>query len=117
MFDTFYPPLPPAPGTSMTPAIKLLVAEFGDSYEQTTPDGINHIRDKISLRWEDVHPADAIEIETFLRAKQGYLPFYYTPSDDLSPILWTCKVWSYSRNRSGFRTLSAEFVQSFTPDV
>jgi phage-related protein len=116
MFRTFNPPIPPSPGTRQEREVKLLVASFGDGYEQTVPDGVNHMRRKLSLNWDSLLPNQADQIDLFLREHMGYLPFYYTPSDEAVPVAWTCKDWSFSRNKGGLRSLTAQFVESFTPD-
>jgi phage-related protein len=117
MFPTFTPPIPPSPGTRQERDIKLYVAEFGDGYEQVVPNGLNHMRRKLSLSWDSLTPTDSNTIDSFLKTQKGYLPFYYTPSDELTAIAWTCKEWSFQRNQSGFRSLTAQFIESFTPDV
>ncbi len=112
-FLTFIPPRPPAPGTMNQPTMKLRKADFGDGYTQVTPDGMNHVRQKLTLSWEDLTPDEAKQITGFLKAQGGYTPFYYTPSDDTTQKKWTCEEYSDKRGTSGFRTVSATFIQSF----
>jgi phage-related protein len=111
--QTFIPPLPPSEGTSVTQKLKLLKAEFGDGYTQITRDGINHIRKSIRLTWDLLHPDDAAIITDFLTFHGGDTPFFYTPSDELTPIKWTCSDWSDTRGQGGYRAISATFEQSF----
>lgn len=109
----FTPPVPPSPGTGNQPEVKLLEAEFGDGYTQSAPDGINHIRRVLNLKWEMLSPAQCDQIVAFLTARGGSEPFLYTPSDELTPVKWTCKKWGDERLKNGLRSVNAEFRQSF----
>lgn len=112
--QTFTPPVPPSPGTSDRPEIKLHTADFGDGYTQETPDGLNHIRRVIVLKWEMLTPAQCASILSFLRQRGGWEPFWYTPSDETVAIKWTCKEWDDQRLKNGLRSLSATLKQSFS---
>lgn len=110
---TFIPPIAPSPGTSEKTAAKLRTAEFGDGYTAASPDGLNHLRKELMLRWEKLLPDDAKYITDFLTARGGYQPFFYTPSDSSVAYGWTCVEWTDNRVENGFREISATFVQSF----
>lgn len=112
-FPTFNPPVRQSKGTTISPTIKILSAEFGDGYTQESPDGINHIRDSVDLVWDTLLPEDAIAIETFLRGQKGTNPFWYDV-DELDHRKWTCKVWK--RTRDEVHSFSATFVESFLPE-
>lgn len=112
-FDTFTPPIPPSPGTSIAKRPRLYEAEFGDGYTQVTRAGLNHIKRKISLEWEVLLPADADSIDDFLTEKGGDTPFWYTPSNAPAAIKWTCKEWDVRRLENGLRSVSCEFEESF----
>lgn len=108
---TFAPPYPPSLSDD-TPEVKILGAEFGDGYTQTTADGMNNIRSVARLQWSTLLPAEAEAIETFLRARKGYEPFLYRLSDSPSPKRWTCKEWSRSRGTPN--TFTATFREDFS---
>jgi phage-related protein len=112
--QTFNPPRPPAPGTLSKPEYKILEAEFGDGYSQPTPDGLNHIRRTISLEWENLTPIEANQILNFIIAHKGVTPFYYTPSDETTPIKWTCKEHEDARTKGGLRTVTLMLREDFT---
>ena len=112
-YETFQPPVPPSPGTENTPEFKLLEAEFGDGYTQTTRDGMNHIRDVLSLQWDTLTPAQAAYITGFIRRHGGDTAFLYTPSDETTPIKWTCKEISDIRGKGGLREVKCVFRRSF----
>jgi phage-related protein len=109
--DTFNPPVRPSPSPENSPEFRVLEAEFGDGYTQATRDGLNHIRDVVSLRWDTLTPDQANTIETFLRDKGGDTPFLFTLADDVERQ-WKCK--KYSRTRSNPATISAEFREDFS---
>ncbi len=110
---TFTPPKPPSPGTERKPELKIKTTEFGDGYTQETADGLNHIRRTISLTWETLTPTERNTIDSFMTERGGYLPFYYTPSDESTPVKWTCKEWGDRSGKMGFKTFSATFKQYF----
>ena len=101
------------PGTTVKPKLKLLKAEFGDGYTQVTRYGLNHKRKTISLTWETLTPTQASEIVTFFESHGGDTPFYYTPSDESTPIKWTCEEWDDQRKTGGLRKVTATFEQCF----
>lgn len=109
----FTPDPPPSPGTEDKPEFKLLESEFGDGYTQSAPEGLNHIRRVLTLTWDLLLPAQSAAMMTFIRNRKGTDPFYYTPSDETDPVLWTCKDPRDKRLDNGFRSFSATFRQSF----
>ena len=111
---TFTPPIPPVVGGYQNkPEIKLLRADFGDGYSQAAPDGLNHIRKVVSLRWEYLTKAQADTVVAFFVARGGYDPFLFTEPGSASPLQWTCDDWSDTQNEKGYRSISATFRQSF----
>jgi len=112
--QTFTPARAPAPGTSRKPKIKLLTAEFGDGYTQETRDGMNHIRRTLTLTWDTLTPSQADDLSDFFVEHGGDTPFWYTPSNESTPVKWTCKDWSDTAEKQGFRTFRATFEQSFS---
>ena len=107
----FIPPVAPSPGTRHSPEIKLLTASFGDGYEQVSPDGLNHIRRVLDLRWNGVLLEERNAIMDFLMERQGYLPFWYQPFGSPAPIKWTCR--DFSSTADAPWKVSAKFIQHF----
>ena len=108
----FTPAVQPSPGTGMTPEISLHEVPFGDGYTLSSPNGINHIRQKLSLKWDGLTLAQHDLFKNFFEEHMGYLPFYYMHPMDGVMRKWTCKSWS-----SGFgipSTFNAELVQNFS---
>ncbi|TIX27745.1 phage tail protein [Mesorhizobium sp.] len=112
-WQTFNPPVAPSPGTRNKPEIKLLKADFGDGYTQTSPDGLNHIRRTLSLNWECLLPWQKDQIVQFFEDHAGWEPFYYTPSNENQPVKWTCEDWDDTRASDGFK-VSAILKQDFS---
>lgn len=111
---TFTPPRAPSPGTADKPKVKWLKSDFGDGYSSYAPDGLNNIKRTLSLTWEDCLPTQATSITSFLFAQAALaMPFYYTPSDETTPVKWTCENWEDKRGDGGLRTVTATFDQSF----
>src|SRR6476660_297070 len=105
---TFNPNPKPSPGTIRKPKLKILKADFGDGYTQPTPDGINFIRKTLQLQWELLTPTQAQAFDTFFETNAAQ-PFWYTPSNETTPIKWQCGEWSSTVTDSGFYRYSATF--------
>jgi phage-related protein len=112
---TFVPPVRPSPGTGFKPTLKILEAEFGEGYSQPTPDGINHMRLELNLKWDALTEDQMIEIREFFEARKGTEPFYYRPVGYRIALKWTCAEWDGSID--GVWRMSAKFKQSFTSQV
>lgn len=113
---TFRPPVGPSPGTNFKPQVKLLEAEFGDGYSQPTPDGINHIRETVELKWDGLAECEMHAINDFFKERKGSDAFYYKPAGFSKPLKWTCKEWTRDLSDGVWR-MSATFVESFTAQV
>lgn len=114
-FLTFTPPRAPNDSTSDTPEVKILENEFGNGYVQSIADGYNNIRRVMTLTWETLPPEDFQALNNFLRARKGCEPFLWTPSDETTPILWTSKAWSNSRETGGFYKFTCTLRECFIP--
>ena len=112
--QTFNPSIMPSPGTSRRWKLKLLEAEFGDGYSQPVPDGLNHMRRTLDLRWGVLLDEQADEIVNFFLAHEGTTPFYYTPPRETVPVKWTCREWTDDVDEAGFRKVTAQLVQDFS---
>lgn len=109
---TFYPTVAPSPGTVLKPEISLHEVQFGDGYTLSAPNGINHIRHKLSLKWDGLTNLEHTSLRNFFIAQKGYIPFYYTHPSDGVLRKWTCKDWSSTFNPP-YR-FTAELVENFS---
>jgi hypothetical protein len=67
------------------------------------PDGLNFVRRTLSLQWDLLTPAEADAFEAFFVANVP-APFWYQPSDESTPIKWTCEDWDFTTGKGGFRS-------------
>lgn len=109
----FNPPMRPSPGTGHAPEVKLRTAAFGDGYTQSSPAGINHIRQVVTFRWDYLNLAEAKEIEAFFVARGGYQPFEYQLWGESEPRRWVCESWSITEGHP--TRVTATFKESFMP--
>ena len=92
-------------------------SQFGDGYEQRTPDGINAVVQVWDLNFERVDDAIADEIIAFLRARAGVEAFDWTPRWGTSPIRVKCGKWTRrpDGDGDGLSRISARFEQVYEP--
>jgi phage-related protein len=109
---TFTPSIRPSPGAQFSPEISLLKAEFGDGYTQSGPNGLNHIREIVALKWNGITLAQKTELDAFFRSHGGYKPFNYQVYGLPSVLKWTCMEWS-SSSGAPF-TYDAKLKQDFS---
>jgi hypothetical protein len=64
------------------------------------PDGLNFVRRTLSLQWDFLTSAQANALEAFFVANVP-APFWYEPSDESSPVKWTCEDWDFSTGNGG----------------
>lgn len=113
---TFRPTIGPSPGTAFNPEIKLLEVAFGDGYTQSTPNGLNHIKDTVSLKWDALTYEQMVEIYGFFMRHRGNKTFYYKPFGYDETGKWYCKEFSRSTD-DGIWSVSAKLVESFTNEI
>jgi phage-related protein len=111
-FPTFTPPIDPSPGILKNYEMKLLEAEFGEGYTQIARQGYNHIRRKMSLRWDALDRTQRDEIMAFFIERGGDQTFWWQVHDEPEPSKWICKDFS-SEHPDGIYKISAEFLESF----
>ncbi len=79
MPDTFNPSINPSvSGTGVKKKPRILTANFGDGYQQRTPDGLNYDEKEVSLSWDALDFIQFTEILNFFENHKGYISFYYT---------------------------------------
>jgi len=113
--ETFNPSIRPSPGGSRSPEVNLITSGFGDGYSLDMPNGLNHIRAVVSLKWDALTEAQIQELRQFFEDQGGYKAFWYQPHSYAAPLKWTCKEWS-DDGTAPF-SFSAKLRQSFTLEV
>ncbi|WP_036264416.1 phage tail protein [Methylocapsa aurea] len=111
--QTFNPPVKPSAGLRSKPEIKIAKASFGDGYTQSSPDGINYVRQVVELTWDVLTASQASSITTFFSSQGGYLSFLYQIPGDSMQIKYTCDDWSDTHLSNGLHKITATFRQSF----
>jgi phage-related protein len=89
--------------------------QFGDGYEQRSPDGINNIMQRWQLRFDDVDNSIANDIVGFLALRAGWQAFDWTPKWSTAPIKVICKEWTRSIARGDLSNIVCTFEQRFEP--
>ena len=75
----------PDRGISTDQSPKVLVASYGDGYEQRVAAGINNIPESWSLTWNNRTNADANKVIKFLEDQEGVTAFdWYPPDSEIS---------------------------------
>lgn len=100
----------PSWSTSLTQKPKTFNAQFGDGYEQATPNGLNNVLEEWNLTFKDIKDAEYFQIKGFLKSMKGTVAFQWlTPDGDL---LWfRCREWSANPPSYGVREMNMKFEQ------
>lgn len=109
---TFNPAVRPSPGTTRASKPSLHEAGFADGYSLSAPKGLNHMGIQVSYRWDVLTLEQAMALETFFRARGGYIPFYYALLGESNPRKWLCKEWNMTDSTPA--KFTATFVENFS---
>ena len=103
----------PMANTTGQATFRIRKAQFGDGYAQRVVDGINNkvMSWPLTFRGKSAYIAD---IKAFLDRQQGATPFYFTPPGDVQG-LYICESYNVQPMGGDMYTLSATFLQDFTP--
>ncbi len=107
----------PTYGTEAESHSGVIVAKFGDGYEQRAKDGLNSDRLKLSVEFSNVTKAKAVRVVAFLQAHGGHTAFLWTapaPYDD-QQRQWIMRP-PYLHTWDGYdnHTVRAIFEEDFT---
>ena len=76
--------------------VRLIENSFGDGYNQTAPDGINHIKKTYIVTIPSMTVAQKNTLDDFFIDRGGYKNFAWTPVGDSEERLWKCMIWKFS---------------------
>lgn len=107
-----FPAIAPTEAPAETEA-RVLQTNFGDGYGQTVADGIQNVRLTVNVSWLNLTDSEAQTLEDFLRARGGYLPFFWTPPRTATALKWRCQKWTRTPLECAYCNFSATFVQAF----
>ena len=108
-FDTFPAFEPDQEGTSADVMFEMNEAQFGDGYEQASGVGINDTRRDWSVRFK-LGKSDADTIISFLEARKGITPFYWTPPRESSAKLFRVAKFKQSNLKGDQVVISCKFM-------
>lgn len=101
---------------------RLLIAAFGDGYQQRTLDGVNAMNRTWTVQFEMKDAAVIADMETYLEGRKGAAFPFQDPADGKLYNVY-CDSWQVDWLRIGFDvagvrkylngTLSADFVQAY----
>lgn len=91
---------------------RVLVARFGDGYEQRIADGINSVDEMFSVTFNNRSAAEVDDITGYFASLKGATSFTYTIPDDNAvggelAIKVVCQNYSQSYHHDGFYSVSA----------
>lgn len=73
-------------GIDLDDTYRVKEVALGDGFSQRSADGINHIRQRWRLVWDQVSDADAELVRQFFRDLGGTTNFTWQPPDQLSTL-------------------------------
>lgn len=91
---------------------RVLVARFGDGYEQRIADGINSVDEIFSVTFNNRSAAEVDDITGYFASLKGATSFTYTIPDDNAvggelAIKVVCQNYSQNYHHDGFYSVSA----------
>lgn len=108
-----YDEYPPTYGAQEEISDNILSSDFGDSYSQAVPDGINYRRSKYSVSWENHHLDDALIIWNFLRPKVNLDSFMWKWEGVTDEIQVRCTTLTRSFPKFNVQSITATFVTNY----
>lgn len=95
---------------------RVLRLQFGDGYEQRSPDGINHDLRSWSLTFQHCPSAEADQIEAFFVTNQTAIqPFAWTPPRAAAAAKFVCRGWRRVMESPVTDTISCTFEEVADP--
>lgn len=91
---------------------KVITAQFGDGYAQTSSDGINNKSEQYAVKI-NVYEEEAKKVKAFFDRHQGWKSFFWTPP--LGTIgLYTCLDATPVAQGGGLYVFSGTFIKSYS---
>lgn len=107
-----YTPHDSSPGAREVPRVR--TAMFGDGYEQRSSAGIIDFDQFWDLTFDNEDLTSISAIKTFLRARRGVEPFWWTPPREAEAQLWVMEgEFKESNLRPNSSNLSVTFKRWF----
>ena len=101
----------PTLGSSVEVEPRVLVAQFGDGYNQRTADGINNVLHKANLSWEHLTRTEATALMSFFRERAGWKPISWQMPGDSETRKWLCVRYGRTYVDANLDTVTAQFQE------
>jgi|TARA_B110000858_G_scaffold195089_1_gene250754 phage-related protein len=110
----FSAPVQPDKGLSRSNTPRVLLANFGDGYEQRLADGINVLDQNMTISFSTRPKAEIDDLVAFFESLKGVSRFKFNLEDSnegssTETILCVCPSWSQTWAFDNFYTLTATF--------
>lgn len=105
-------------GFNATTSPNILLASFGDGYEQRLPDGINNTKRSFQVSYKNRVKSEIEDIVDFFELKAGVtsFPFRYDKGNGSeTEITVRCPTWAWAANHDPYHTVTATFQEVFEP--
>ena len=108
----------PDKGLSRSNEPEVIVAQFGDGYQQRIAKGINNLKQSLKLNFAHRPKADIDDIVAFFETKAGVTAFTYILADSNAgsseeSIKVVCTSWDQSWEYDDYYSLSATFERVY----
>ncbi len=101
-------------GTQLEEEPNVSLIQFGDGYEQRSPQGLNHSPRRYAMQFRAVGTTEGDTIVAFFRTHGGWKTFDWTPPRETLSAVWKCPKWQRSLpNALGESDISATFEEVF----
>jgi phage-related protein len=92
----------------------ILVAKFGDGYEQRLPDGINYKKDAWQIIWDNLTTTEITTVETAIAsARWGADYFTWTPFNEIASKKFKYMGHQVTYNSGGTGSINMNIEQVF----
>jgi len=92
---------------------QILLAQYGDGYEQRVADGFQARRLEATVLWNGLSVADGQTIDGFFNARGGAEPFLYQLPADTITRRWVCSEWTKVEESDLITRISATWREVF----
>lgn len=104
----------PDRGLARSSTPRVLIARFGDGYEQRLADGINNINETFNVTFNNRTKAEIDDITGYFASLNGATAFTYTIPDDNASggeraIKVICETYNQDYHHDGYYSASATF--------
>lgn len=103
-------PFIPDYGSGEKTKARINKSQYGDGYDQSSPDGLNHMLREWSVNFNNRSRTEVDNIVAFLKARKGVEAFEFEVPDSTSGEVALVKCDDWGRTFSGWRTQGIQFV-------